>query len=125
VISISLVLWLLFLHWVGDSLFQSGLMAVRKGNSPVVLTQHVLIYTWTIGLGLLFRDVWQMVALYAILNGILHWLTDFVTSKLNGRLWKSGNATTPPNLHWFFVSVLSDQLVHTIALVLTASWLLT
>ena len=125
---IWLFIYLLFVHWVADFVMQDNDTAIRKGKSDRVLFGHVYVYTVVLFLVTmlypvhvsLFTFLW-----FALLNGALHWITDRITSRINARLWVRGTATTPPNLHRFFVSVGADQLIHTTTLLLTAYWLLT
>lgn len=132
-ISLPLAIYLLLLHWIGDAICQDGKTAVAKSHDPNALLNHVLIYatvlTWGIGSWLAVtrgntNHTALILAEFIVLNAAAHWLTDFFTSKLNARLWRAGVACRPPNLHWFFVSVLGDQLIHTSTLLLTAAWVL-
>jgi hypothetical protein len=47
-ISVPLLLWLWFAHWVGDFVLQSDAVARGKSKSNVVLTDHVAIYALTL-----------------------------------------------------------------------------
>lgn len=98
----------LFLHWVGDFICQTDEMAIGKSKSNWWLTAHVVMYS----LMLLFLG-WKV----ALLNGAAHWLIDYVTSRVNSRLWAAQQR------HWFFVSIGFDQFLHVSILLWSITWL--
>jgi hypothetical protein len=53
------------------------------------------------------------------INGVLHWITDYFTSRLNAHLWQAKRTKA------FWIGIGADQLIHTTTLLLTAHWLLT
>ena len=101
----TLPLWILTVHWFGDFVLQNDWMATGKSKRLAPLGAHVGIYTVVL---LVFFD-WR----WALVNGVLHLGTDFCTSRLNAYLWER------KLIHWFFVSVGFDQLLHYTALLLT------
>lgn len=125
---VELVLYLIFLHWVADFIFQTDWQAKNKSSNWAALSKHVLTYTATMGVGISlyienrvgvdFENVWQFVLMWTVLNGALHFATDMVTSRINSRLWEKGQ------VHNFFVSVGFDQVLHYFALIFTFFWLL-
>lgn len=54
---------------------------------------------------------------FALINGAAHWVIDYVTSRVNKRLWAA------ERVHDFFVSVGFDQLLHYIVMLLSFAWL--
>jgi hypothetical protein len=86
----DVLFFLLLGHFVGDYAFQSDRMAQNKGLSLAVLSQHVLIYTVTVGvfwwIGKLLNQEKHFLswATAGVLTGIylLHWLQDFLKSRL-------------------------------------------
>jgi len=44
--------------------------------------------------------------MFALINGAVHWVVDFFTSRASGHFWKKND------MHWFFVVVGFDQLLH-------------
>ncbi len=123
-ISVYHVIWLWFAHWVGDFVLQSDAMARGKSTSNARLSEHVCVYAVIIAWAVMLYDgaapvnsrPWAVV--FMVLNGMMHWLTDYVTSRINARLWTAGR------VHDFFVGVGADQFIHLTTLVLTAWWLL-
>ena len=103
-ISTLLIIKLLWIHLFADFFLQSDAMAKNKSSSNKWLTIHVIIYSLCfIAFG------WK----YALLNGIMHWSTDFVSSRITTYLWKK------QEVHWFFVVIGIDQALHMTALVLS------
>lgn len=117
-----LFLYLLTVHFIGDFILQSDWMAQNKSKNWGALSLHVLTYTTTLQafyIPLLFFEApFEGLKYYAILNGAFHFATDAITSKINKRLWEQ------KKVHWFFVGIGADQLIHTWTLGLTAMFLL-
>lgn len=99
-------IYLLFIHWLADFVLQNDWMAQNKNKNLFALSTHVLIYYFILLIGT-FNSLW------AFFNCGLHFLIDFVTSKINAKLWQN------KKIHWFFVSVGFDQFLHTAILLLT------
>jgi len=53
---------------------------------------------------------------FALLNGAIHFVVDYNTSRVTSRLWQE------KRVHDFFVVVGFDQLLHSITLLGTAHW---
>ncbi|MDL5049186.1 DUF3307 domain-containing protein [Oscillatoria amoena NRMC-F 0135] len=101
---------ILFAHWVADFLFQTEAMALNKSKSMKWLTVHVLTYTIVLlGFSLLLLD-WRAALLFAGINGALHGVTDFFTSKLT--------TVYHHNRRVFFIIIGLDQFIHAAALVM-------
>lgn len=123
---------LLTIHWIADFVFQSRWMANNKSTSLLALTIHVAVYTAVLGIGVACLALWvigtttpaiiiaalQFAGAFAVINGVLHWVTDFITSKITAALYKEGM------FYEFFVVVGFDQLLHAATLVLSYFWLL-
>lgn len=110
---------LLFSHWVGDFVLQRHQWSLDKSSSNLALSKHVVVYTAAIFAGfewavLLtgFGADWgltkfiSITLVFALTNGIAHWIIDYFTSRLNKRLYAEGR------VHDFFVSVGFDQFLH-------------
>ena len=95
---------LLLAHWVGDFLLQTQSMAINKHRSLKWLGLHISVYFIVILCIGQFLFSWQVGLGYAVFNALLHFITDFITSKLAAKY--QGN----PRI---FFSILGfDQLVH-------------
>lgn len=96
-ISIEIILTIVFLHWFADFILQSDWMAQNKSSSNKALGLHIIVYT----IPLMYIGF-----LWAIVNGILHFITDYVTSRITKKLWSN------QQVHWFFVVIGLDQMIH-------------
>lgn len=92
-------------HWVLDFCLQPDYIAKNKSKSNILLFAHVAIYTT----GLTYFGF-----LYAILNGTLHFIIDYFTSRLTSLLYRKGDS------HNFFVVIGFDQMLHIMILYYTA-----
>ena len=82
--ELNIVFLILLLHFLGDFILQSDKIALNKSSSNTVLLIHVTIYS---SLFLIFGPV------YALLNGALHFMTDWVTSRASSK--GSGEPLSP------------------------------
>ena len=132
-LELVLVLQLLFAHWVSDFVLQSGWMATNKSRNWLALTAHVGTYTASMGVIMLLLSIVMATvavdydmfgavllaitptafAIWILINGALHFITDAVTSRITTKLWLKGD------MHNFFVVVGFDQLVHYVCLFTT------
>ena len=115
-IEIKIVISILCAHWLSDFVMQSDKMAKGKSSNNRWLLIHVSTYTlamlylcWIFIPSISLRDLYSWV----ILNGILHFLVDYVTSRWSSKLWKE------ERVHDFFVVIGLDQLIHYALLFLT------
>ena len=99
--SIDIIYQILTLHWVLDFCLQPDSIAKNKSKSILSLSIHVAIYT----AGLTYFGY-----MFAMVNGVLHFAIDYITSKLTSYFHKKRDT------HNFFVAIGFDQLLHVIAL---------
>jgi len=105
------------IHFVADFICQTDWQANNKSSNNWALSSHVLTYFFTfliVGLLVIFAsshwreqnvyyiDAW---ATFCIVNAVIHWVTDYFTSRINKYFWTKGN------VHMFFVGVGFDQYI--------------
>ena len=109
-----IVLAILTVHFLADFVFQSSKMATGKSKSLKWLSIHVAVYglvTFLSAVCISFKIFSYGDILFWWLGNIgLHFIVDFFTSKITSRLWEQ------KNMHWFFVMIGFDQLLHNICL---------
>lgn len=102
------LLVMLTIHFVADFLLQSDWMAQGKSKAWRPLLTHTAIYSACfLWFGLPF----------ALVTFATHTAQDYITSRINARLWGA------KQVHWFFVGIGFDQLLHAYTLALTYFWL--
>ena len=115
--SLLEIFTIIFIHWIADFVMQSDYQAKNKSKSNKALTAHILTYSgvWLLAMfGLFFitGNIYMLV-LFPLITFVAHWITDYFTSRLNTKLWSEGK------VHWFFVSIGFDQILHYVQLFLT------
>jgi len=122
--DILLIIWA---HFVADFMLQNDKMAQNKSTSNIWLTNHIMVYSAAM-LGIMapfvyFMDsatshiqlLWLLV--WVTINGALHWITDWCSSRATSYLWQKGDR------HNFFVVIGADQAIHLSTMVVTWEWL--
>ena len=115
-VDIIVLLSIIWLHFFADFMLQTDRMAQNKSKSNIWLTTHIIYYTlpflFLFG-GTMLATTGSFVGIwYALLNGALHWITDYVSSRKTSELWAKGDT------HNFFVVVGADQAIHLSTLIL-------
>ena len=108
-ISITILMALMWIHFISDFVWQSHKMACNKSSHNGWLLWHVAVYS------LLFLIFFGPV--YAAVNAVLHFITDYITSRITAKLY------TEDRTHEFFVVIGLDQAIHLTCLVITYNWL--
>jgi hypothetical protein len=121
--TIAEILTILLIHWFADFVMQTDWQAKNKSKSWKPLLAHTGTYSlvWLMIGGpifyatssLSFFDSFAVVFVFTMITFALHTITDFITSRINSRLWAEGK------VHNFFVSVGFDQVLHYAQLFLT------
>lgn len=112
-IKIWEVLSILFIHWIADFIMQTGWQATNKSKRNDALLYHTISYSliWLLPvscmLGLIYGVYFVVITLFC------HTITDFITSRINTKLWKENK------VHLFFVSIGFDQFLHFIQLIIS------
>jgi len=97
VISLKMILIILTVHYVADFILQSDWMAQGKSKKMLPLSIHIAIYTACLCL----IDV-----RWGLLNGFVHMVVDFFTSRASSYFWNKGQRHNSFNVIGF------DQLIH-------------
>jgi hypothetical protein len=116
--------WLFFTHFVGDFIIQTGKQATNKSANIGALTTHIFTYTLTLVVMLSFLayidtsagldDIYiDGVIAYSMVNGALHFVTDFFTSKA------SKKAMSEEKIKLFWIIIGFDQFIHQFCLIAT------
>lgn len=103
---------IIFSHWFADFIAQSDWMAKNKSKSWLALSLHILAYTSSLAILLSLvhpETAWK----YALVNGVIHFVVDAITSRITAKLYAKGD------VHNFFVVIGLDQAIHMSTLVAT------
>ena len=101
---LSILLGIVWTHFVADFLLQSRRMAESKSSSYKWLGLHAFIYACPF--------IWVSIP-YAIINGALHFMVDWATSRQTSQLWLEGK------VRLFFTVIGFDQAAHITCLFVT------
>ncbi|HRD40920.1 MAG TPA: DUF3307 domain-containing protein [Bacteroidia bacterium] len=112
---VSTILIIFIVHFLADFVFQTSQMATGKSKSLKWLSIHVGVYALVSLISFVivakFLDNYYMAFAWWIGNVALHFVTDFITSKITSKFWES------KNYRFFFVMIGLDQLIHNLCLV--------
>lgn len=117
-------IYILLVHWFSDFILQTRHMATRKSSSIYYLTLHVGIYSistflfWLPFLFLIPKVTITILFIAFIVTFGSHWLTDFITSKITTRFYKS------EKFYEFFSTIGFDQWLHALTLFSTYQYLI-
>lgn len=107
------MVYVMLIHWVADFLCQSRWMAENKSSNLGALSAHVGTYTAVLGICCLpLLGIVPGIA-FALANGVLHFVVDFITSRITSYFYKQ------QNMHAFFATVGFDQYLHFVCLWVT------
>jgi len=119
---------IIFIHWVADFVLQTDWQAQNKSKNNFALLSHTSNYSmvWLLPMCLVFGKmkggattewiVWSTLY-FSMITFVAHTITDYFTSRLNSKLWSAGK------VHYFFVSIGFDQVLHYGQLFLTYHYL--
>lgn len=111
-ISVQVVLFILFIHFLADFGLQTNDQAVNKSTSDYYLATHVGVYSlcWLIAMYVL-TGMMSFAFLFAFITFLAHFGTDYVTSRISKAYFGKND------YHNGFVVVGFDQLLHYIQLI--------
>lgn len=103
---------IIIIHFIGDFVLQTDKQAKGKSKNWNDLLSHTVTYSlcWIIPAILMLG---YNGAIFVIVTLVAHTITDYFTSRLNSKLWSEGK------VHYFFISIGFDQVLHYIQLFLT------
>ncbi len=116
--TLTVAVILLLIHFIGDFLFQSTDMAINKAKSLKWLTIHIGTYTFVLFVGSFVLFGLNAAIFYALINGGIHFVTDFFTSKINATLYARDDK------RWYYTGIGFDQFIHGASLLLTYDYLI-
>ncbi len=122
-IIIFQILFIILNHWIADFIMQTHEMATQKSKSNYWLTKHVVSYgigmTASAALVWYFSGAFIAGFIWLFINTILHWITDYNTSRWTSKLYAQ------QKYHDFFVVIGMDQVIHYTCLFITYSYFTT
>lgn len=113
-LTIQTILLILATHWVADFILQSDYFAKNKSSDNTILAIHCLTYITPFAALSLFIPI---TGEWLLLNFVAHYITDYNTSRITKKLWEA------KEVHWFFVVIGFDQLLHYSMLFASYYWL--
>lgn len=110
----TVLFYILLIHFLADFCLQTPDQARLKSTDIDELGKHVLSYslTWFLASYIWF-EAWHLSMMFALVTFILHFITDYVTSRIGKPYWEK------KDYHTGFVVVGADQVLHYIQLILT------
>lgn len=105
---------LLATHWVADFILQTHWQASNKSKDNIALGRHVASYTAVLAaVSAVLFGVGVPWLIFVASNGVLHFGTDYCTSRASAQLYAK------QDWHNFFVVIGFDQLIHQTTLAAT------
>lgn len=104
-----MIMSVIAVHWIADFVLQTDWQAKNKSSNNIALLLHVTTYSICLTFFAVYITInnqefmWKE---WVIANAVLHFITDYITSRINTYLWSKGR------VHDFFVSVGFDQVIH-------------
>src|ERR1700743_3692883 len=96
-ISIYIVIVILVIHWIGDFILQTDWQAKNKSKSWSALLSHTLTYSsfWLLPICVMAPkgttiELIRFSLMFAGITWICHTATDYITSRINSKLWTQG-----------------------------------
>lgn len=119
-ISVWVVIYIIFAHWVADFIFQDEKWALGKSKNTDDLLAHTCMYSSIMGLFSMFLfPTGIQVIIFVGITFICHTITDYFTSKVvKDKFEKKELGGNIPNLGGF-TYIGGDQVLHYIQLFLS------
>lgn len=128
--TLTVILSIIFIHWVADFIFQAEEWATNKSKSNTALFKHVLTYStiWVLPACVILGNLrpsetteWYVYStlLFFTLTFLCHFITDYITSRIVSKRFADKYYGSPiPNFGVFTV-IGFDQVLHYVQLFLT------
>jgi hypothetical protein len=121
-IETTILIKILFAHWVADFIFQAEVWANNKSKSFKALLKHTVTYSVVLTVYLMIMTVdfdLSKALLLLLITFVCHTFTDYFTSKVVSKMFANKHYGEPiPNFGAFTV-IGFDQLLHYLQLFLT------
>jgi hypothetical protein len=107
--NFGMIMSVIAIHWIADFVLQTDWQAKNKSSNNIALLLHVTTYSICLtffAVYITLNNQGFMWKEWVIANAVLHFITDYITSRINTYLWSKGR------VHDFFVSVGFDQVIH-------------
>lgn len=114
------VITLISLHFIGNFLFQNSWQTTNKSFNIRALSSHVSNYCLTllILMSIIYMHYgYDKIVLFILITFIIHWIQDFITSRIGYRLKLTAQRTR--NWRYYYLHRGLDQLLHYLQLFLT------
>jgi hypothetical protein len=115
-LTIATVPWLVagisVAHYLADFVLQGRWMGDNNSKEWKPLLVHIAVYTSFMAL-VCFLLMGPIGLVYAVLNGALHLVTDYFSSRMSRKAYEDGK------LNKFWLIIGADQLIHHLCLILT------
>jgi|10_taG_2_1085330.scaffolds.fasta_scaffold16875_2 hypothetical protein len=76
------IIFVLALHLIADFILQPNWVQTYKSRDNSILLLHVTVYSYVLGTGALIVAPWEAAVLYGVVNGLLHFIVDYFTSRI-------------------------------------------
>lgn len=120
----TVIVTILFIHWVADFIYQDEEWAINKSIDNNALLKHTITYSivWYIPM-IFILGIWKS-TIFVTITFILHTLTDYFTSRIVSKKFQNKEyGSNIPNFGAFTI-IGFDQFLHYIQLILTYKLLL-
>lgn len=115
------LVYVFLLHYFADFVCQTNWMALNKSKSNLALGTHILVYSLVMLVGLhvaLIFHAMSYIWLFVLINGVLHFVTDYVTSRISSHFWVAEQRS------YFWWTIGFDQWIHQATLIILTALLL-
>jgi len=128
--SLTIIFSIIIVHWIADFVFQTEWMALNKSKENSALGWHAFVYSAIFFIaGVIYGEMYmgedrRPIVYFALVTFVLHFLTDYITSRITSRQFRDKiYYQIPPKLGAFAVIGL-DQVIHYVSLILAFKYFL-